>query len=184
MIGAVFLGFALGAIIASPKKASHAKTPTNKTTLRDPLPGVPKEKWSVFCRLMACSPTGFKAPSGKLGAFAFSPRRLVDMGLASRAQRTQAVWEATFAKPFTEMAFLKSPKVQYAVFCKSNRCYLPAAIAARGKPVGDKIITVSGALAVLHLAGEAGFGTWVSDSKIRSRFSNTTKAFQSCNGVF
>jgi hypothetical protein len=172
-VGAL-VGFALGAALVAPKK----KDPVS------PLTGVSKQAWSAFCRRMACSPTGLKAPSGKLGAFAFSPRRLVDLGIASNATRENNAWKASFRPPFSEVSFLKLPRVQYAAFVKSNRRYFPKAVSKRGLSVDGNLVTVSGALAILHLAGEAGFDSWLSDSKVRKRFSNTTEAFISCNGVF
>jgi hypothetical protein len=172
-IGAA-VGLALGASIAKRSKAASI----------DPLPLVPRPLFARFVVLMACSPSSFKSPTGKLGAFQFSPRRLQDLGLVADTSRTPSGWIATWRPPFSENLFLSSPKVQYAAFLKSCRKYLPIAIAHRAKDIDGRISTLSGILGVLHVAGERGFSSWFSDPKTRKRFTNTTSTFHSTNGVF
>lgn len=185
-IGAA-VGFALGATISSQSRKSKAAP-------SEPLISVPRPVFARFVALMACSPSGFKSVSGKLGAFQFSPKRLQDLGLVAETSRTalpapsssspSPIWIATWRPPFSEDLFLSSPKVQYAAFVKSCRKYLPTAMAHKAKNIDGKISTLSGILGVLHVAGESGFASWFSDPKVRKRFTNTTSTFNNTNGVF
>jgi hypothetical protein len=180
-IGAA-VGFALGAAISS-----QSQKRSGKAASVEPLASVARPSFARFVALMACSPTAFKSSSGKLGAFQFSPKRLQDLGLVAETSRTSSpspIWVAVWRPPFSEDLFLVSPKVQYAAFVKSCRKYLPIAMAHRSKNIDGKVSTLSGILGVLHVAGESGFASWFSDSKVRKRFTNTTSTFNNTNGVF
>ena len=176
VIGAT-VGFALGAAIAT--RAPEAPSSLPK------IPGLKKSHWILFCSRMAKSRPSLKTPTGKLGVFQMSPRRLEDLGLVRKTDRSMSgIWTAIWREPFSEASFLASPRLQYTAFLKSCRRYLSPATAARGKIVDGKPVTISGALGVLHMAGETGLLSWIKDPKVRKKFSNTTDVFLSTNGVF
>lgn len=99
-----------------------------------------------------------------------------------------ARWAATWRDDVPEERFLGSPDLQRRAFRKSMREYAKAVVSmyrsAFGKPVNGKVVTLSGLLAVAHIAGAPGLDSWLKDKSIREKFPTTTKAFEAATGIF
>jgi hypothetical protein len=53
-----------------------------------------------------------------------------------------------------------------------------------GVEVDGARCSLSGLLGVAHMAGVEGCLGWVKDPQARRKFSETTKVFEKCNGIF
>lgn len=147
------------------------------------LDGVDDARWSQFVHVMATAKLNAVSPSNALGMFELTPRRLADLGLLEKLDRSRSpagktVWVAKFVPPLTAEGFLKSPDRQYSAFCKSMRDY--AKRIASGEIEKPEDMSLSGALAILHRAGPSGLNNWMSGD----RFPATVALYTRTAGVF
>ncbi len=154
------------------------------------LPGVSHDRWMAFEKAMVRQAPGEIEPSGRLGMFAMAPRRLVDLGIvAETAKGPDGKWAVSkWAEGWSAEKFLGDPKVQQKAFRKSMREYARTIGAlykeALGKKVLDKPVTLSGLLAVAHVAGARGLGSWLGDKGVREKFPQTTRVFVNTTEMF
>lgn len=157
--------------------------PPSKT---NPL-GVSCVAWRTFVVAMAASPRD-RRERGKLGMFGMDARRLSDVGFMEAPKKMQVAgassWTGTWRAPLDEGKFLASAPAQYEAFSRSVARMAPAAAPHVGAVVDGKKASLSGLLAVGHLAGEGGIESWVLDPAVRKRFAQTTANFDKANGIF
>jgi hypothetical protein len=177
----------MGEISAAPAPAAPVAQTKPPTV---PIPGVSLERWKAFEQIVARGKPTDVSPSGRFGIYGFSPKRLQDLGLVATVKKVGAPgrWEATWQSGMSQERFLANPDLQRKVFRKSMRSYAEAILAhykaAFGKTVGGKPVTLSGLLAVAHIAGAPGLDKWITDREVRERFPSTTTAFLSTTGIF
>ena len=151
--------------------------------------GIPIITWERFVTIMAIAPRQNVTPRRRFGMFGLDARRLSDVGFMTRPRKVSigsegGVWSGEWVPPLSESKFLASTPVQYAAFARSMKKLVPRALPHVGKVIDGKKASLSGLLAVGHLAGEAGLESWVKDSAVRQKFGATTKNFERANGVF
>lgn len=154
-----------------------------------PLLGVPALSWSRFVTIMAVSPKNRVSPRGRMGLFGMDGRRLADVGFMRSPRKVTigaetGVWSGEWVAPLTEKKFLESPGAQYEALSRSVRKMAPKVAKHVGANVDGKKVSLSGLLAVGHLAGEAGVASWVADPAVRQKFGQTTRNFERANGLF
>jgi len=149
--------------------------------LVSPLESVSHEAWTEFVNTMLTSPIGAVSPSNALGAFQMTPRRLVDLGVFKKLERTRSkksgrtIWAAAGEEDRARATrFLKSIALQFKVFTKSMTDYASQFSEGTVKMPSD--CTLSGALAVCHRAGVAGLSG--------DRFPETQMVHAKANGIF
>lgn len=129
----------------------------------NPLPGIPPAAWRRLVDALEVQPVASVSASGGLGAYDLRPRRLVELGYASglRYCRTAAgrqVHACEFARPWTEARFLSDPVAQYAALSRSLSLYFGALMNGElRRPAG---VSLSGALAILHVGGRGALDGW------------------------
>ncbi len=178
------LGFLTGAAAATSRKGL-SMLPQG----RSPLAGVPSLAWQKFVTVMVVAPKRHASSRGRLGYFGMDGRRLCDVGFMRDARKTTVgcetgVWTGDWVAPLTTEKYLDSAGAQYEAFSRSMRRMVPKVLPLVGAPVGRKHATLSGLLAVGHLAGESGVASWVRDPAVRSKFQATTSNFEKANGLF
>ena len=141
-----------------------------------PLEGVHSDAWQSFAEVLEVQAVGAISASGGLGAFDIRPRRLVELGYATNLRRFDGRQFCDFAAPWTQARFLTDPFAQHAVLSKSMQAYYDAL--RRGEIVKPKDMTMSGALAVLHVGGRGALAGWP------KLFDNTRALFEAAQGVF
>jgi hypothetical protein len=157
--------------------------PVEAVRLPSPIAGVDASAWTRFVGAVASAPLISVSESNALGMFEMPPRRLADLGVISKLSRTRSpagrtIWTGVFVPPLTCERFLRSPDMQYRVFCKSMRDY--AARIESGEIAKDPQMSMSGALAILHRAGPNGLQTW-SEGK---QFPATQEIYERAAGIF
>lgn len=181
---AVF-SFLLGAAFSSSRKGLSMLPPEKKS----PLPGVPALAWEKFVTTMIVLPKSSVTPRGRLGYFGMDARRLADVGFMRDAHKESVcgesgVWVGDWVTPLTRDKFLANSPAQYEAFTRSMRGLAPKVRGLVGSDVDGKRATLSGLLAVGHLAGDAGVASWVKDPKVRQKFTSTTANFHRSNDIF
>ena len=156
---------------------------------RSPLPGVPALSWQKFVATMVVLPRGQVTPRGRMGYFGMDARRLSDVGLMRDPHKASVcgesgVWTGEWVAPLTREKFLASAPAQYKAFSRSMRGLAPAVSGLVGSSIGGERASLSGLLAVGHLAGREGVASWVKDPEVRKKFSATTAAFRRSNHIF
>ncbi len=121
--------------------------------------------------------------------FGMDSRRLADVGFMRSPRKTTVgaetgVWTGEWVAPLTQEKFLASTGAQYEALSRSMRKMAPKMAAHVGRTVDGKKISLSGLLAVGHLAGEDGVASWVADPAVRQKFGQTTRNFERANGLF
>jgi len=164
-----------------------------------PIKGVSMVAWKRFVGLAGTGKVGSIDPYYRLGIFRMSMRRLVDLGVANHLRRgawpppplkdSKAVWMADFIGPtYTMKGFLADPKLQYRLFTESMQDFARligrSYSSAIGKTYEGERATLSGLLAVARLAGPKGLADWLSSSKTRAKFAQTTSSYKRFNGIF
>lgn len=154
-----------------------------------PLRGVPAVAWSRFVTVMVQAPRSHATPRGRLGLFGMDGRRLADVGFMRSPRKVTVgsetgVWTGEWVAPLTEQKFLASAGAQYEALSRSMRRMAPKVAGYVGRTVDGKKISLSGLLAVGHLAGEDGVASWVADPAVRQKFGQTTRNFERANGLF
>jgi hypothetical protein len=207
--GAATLAEALAERAAAPASASgraaaddqeddgdEGAAPTNTTGgLR-----LSREQWAAFCAALAGDRAVTSEARGRVGRYAISLKRLQDLGLVTGVQRARqendtkddrGTWTGKW-RPGAREKFLGSPEIQERALARSIADYsrrIQAGPAARaiGRVVdedGKKKITMSGLLAVAHVAGERGLLSWLRDPAERRKFPQTLALFHKANGIF
>lgn len=152
-------------------------------------PSTNQRLWLVFVKSMIGSAASSVSSGYKLGMWQIGAKRLCDLGLMEKPRKTvygerDGVTLAGWKAPFSEHAFLGNQKLQYKVFEKSMKRFVPVVKPFVGMTIDGRACTLSGLLGVAHMAGEAGVKTWVKEEKVRRRFKNTSDCFHRVNGIF
>ncbi|HAW10776.1 MAG TPA: hypothetical protein DCX12_06895 [Chloroflexi bacterium] len=181
LLPAALGGYALGVS----RKGMSMRAPQKSAPVR----GVPIFAWEKFVALMVVAPKKTVAPRGRVGMFGMNARRLSDVGFMKGARKTTVgseagVWAGEWVPPLTQQKFLESTPAQYEAFSRSMRRMVPKVAGMVGTPVGGARASLSGLLAVGHLAGEDGVASWVRDPAVREKFRATTHNFEKANGLF
>lgn len=183
--------------LAKTTTAGETITSSDDHPLSSPIDGVTDEQWKAFVKVSIVASPSFRSPTGELGMFLFSPRRLQDLGLMTNVHREsdengKPRWTGTWIL-FDEEVFRASPALQTDIFRKGMAQYA-AQIRSRSSvfdrlrriPMQGKMVKVSlsGLLAVAHRAGWEGMKGWLGDESVRIKFQGTTRAFLKANGIF
>lgn len=124
---------------------------------------------------------------GRVGIYAISVPRLADLDVVTRPRKVGKIWQAEWPGVSREQ-FLADQDLQREVLFRSLRNYAQDVDdryrAAVGKKLGGTVVTLSGLLAVAHVAGLRGLETWLRDPSVRVKFGGTTKLFAAANGIF
>jgi len=146
-----------------------------------PIDGVEQDAWERFVRACATGKRlGAVSETNALGIFELRPRRLADLGILRNLRRTQpgehgpkAIWIGCFVDAAFGVQLRKRFEVQYQVFCASVREHADRLMSGALKR--PESLTLSGALAALHRAGEGAL----------ERLNPKTAALvESANGLF
>jgi len=158
-----------------------------KKLIESPWKDVTSSAWTRFASTVA-GPYKVNSinPKGMFGLFQLTVRRLTDLGIMSEPKKTNGAWTGTWVVPMEK--FLTDATLQYATFARSMDLYR-AIIAEKYKQVigatlEGKLITLSGLLAVAHMAGAEGLGKWIVDPEQRKRFEHVTAAYKQATGIF
>jgi len=178
-------GFLGGAAFGTSRKGLSMLPPERPS----PVPGVPALAWERFVTVMVVAPRQHATPRGRLGLFGMDARRLSDVGFQSKPRKVTVggelgVWSGEWVPPLSRETFLASTPAQYEAFSRSMRKLAPKVSRLVGLPIYGKVSTLSGLLAVGHLAGEDGVTSWVTDPAVREKFKATTANFNRANGIF
>jgi hypothetical protein len=159
-------------------------------SMEDPLNGPPQrilpdindEQWLTFIGHMATAGLTGVSDSNALGLFEMMPRRLHDLGLLKQLKRSQSeagrtIWIGSFVQ-LSSRKFLTSPRIQHMVFRRSMELY--AKDITLGVIKKDPLMSLSGALAILHRCGPQGLESWASGK----RFEHTEKLYNKVAGIF
>jgi len=117
---------------------------------------------------------------GYLGKYQFGLARLTDFGLCARRVGTKGWHNAAFEwrEPFSKELFLTSQALQEEIFNRHlndhKKWLLKKYKWLLDKELHGTRVTLSGALAVLHLVGRGGWQQWVSGKTVQD--GNGTKA--------
>jgi hypothetical protein len=149
-------------------------------------------RWTKF--LLAMVREVSDVSNGHVGYFYFAWPRLVYLKLATNLRKEEndkgrKIWTADLLSPPTIEEFLESSKLQYAAFSKSILDYLPTILRPQftafvGKDIEGKRVSISGLLAVAHVAGIEGLKSWLSNPEDREKYPNTTGAFLKATEIF
>jgi hypothetical protein len=153
----------------------------NLPGLDSPLEGVSADAWRRYVSALEMQPMGATSESGGLGSYDIRPRRLVELGYATklvslRSDSGRQIHSCNFIAPWTKARFLADPIAQYTVLAKSTRAYYDAL--RRGEIVKPKDVSISGALAVLHIGGRGALASWP------KLFENTRAIYDAAQGAF
>jgi len=155
---------------------------------KSPIRCVSVRSWLIFTTRLARHPLGYTSSRGQLGTFGIDPRRLVDVGLATRVTKTDVggvgKWSVSFAAPLTTEKFLVDLPTQYEAFKQSTMALVPLAEQFVGRDIDGAMCTLSGLLGVGHAAGSSAVAGWVADPATRAKFRGTTDTFKLTNGIF
>lgn len=160
-------------------------------SIPSPWKDVSSPAWTRFCALIVGKnkPTSI-SPKGFFGLFQMSVRRLVDLGIMSNPKSKQVetfrVWSGDWVVP--QEKFMTDPNLQYRMFGKSMDLYRNI-ISEKFKQVlglniEGKPATLSGLLALSHMASSEGMHKWLTDGTIRTKFTWATDAYNRTNGIF
>jgi hypothetical protein len=165
------------------KKAPDVAPP--KTVMPSPLDGVDDIAWTKFVKKMGTGRLDSVTPKG-IGSFQISVRRLTDFGILKDPKKENGTWTADWIVPKDKL--LTTPRLQYKIFERSMVNYArnikdkyPDQI---GKTFEGTPATLSGLLAVAHVAGASALGQWIGDTAQRAKFKHTSAAYTSANGIF
>lgn len=179
------LGFLSGAALGTSRRGLSMLPPEKPS----PLPGVPALAWERFVTVMVVAPKNHVSPRRRFGLFGIDSRRLADVGFMTVPRKTTigtetGVWSGEWQPPLDEKKFLASTGAQYEAFSRSMRALVPKVAPHVGRVVDGVPATLSGLLAVGHLAGSEGVAGWVADPVARLKFRSTTANFEGANGIF
>jgi len=172
--------------VENPQTAEPEIRKPSKTS----IPGVTFDQWIAFEKAMVLPDPEEVEKSGRLGIFAFAPKRLIDLGIAREVNKSpEGKWTVSkWSEGWSKEKFLGNPAAQAKAFRRSMREYARSIEAlykdAIGKKVHNKVVTLSGLLAVAHVAGGSGLSSWIKDKAVREKFPLTTKVFLNTSGMF
>lgn len=149
--------------------------------VKSPLPGVSVEAWHQFAEALEVQANTAISASGGLGTYDMRPRRLMELGVCTNLRlinkhKERSVYECDFKAPWTKDRFLADLMAQRNVFRRSMELYhkdLMDGVIAR--PEG---VSLSGALAVLHVGGRGALKAWP------DLFENTRARYEAARGAF
>lgn len=145
-----------------------------------PLDDVSSDAWRRLLSVLETQPTGATSASGGLGSYDIRPRRLIEMGYATKAKSFKLdgrqVHSCTWLAPWTEQRFLSDPIAQYTVLAKSMRMYYDALRRDELKKPSE--MSFAGALMVLHIGGRGALKSWP------NLFENTRALYDAAQGAF
>lgn len=152
-----------------------------EAALPSQLDGVSDECWTQFVKRMMTAKLSHVSASNAVGLFEIMPRRLEDLGLVRKLQRSRSpegrvVYVAVFVQPLTSQRFLRSPQIQYRTFCASMKKYDEQM--QKGEIKRDPQMSRSGALAILHRCGPQGL------EQKSELFENTKRVYERVAGLF
>lgn len=178
-------GFLGGAAFGTSRKGLSMLPPEKVSPLR----GVPIRSWEKFVTVMVVAPKKTITPRGRWGMFGMDARRLADIGFMTSPRKTTiggvpGIWSGEWVSPLSGEQFLASTPAQYEAFARSMRRMASKVSGLVGLPAGSRRCSLSGLLAVGHLAGEDGVKSWVVDPAVREKFRATTANFARANGIF
>jgi hypothetical protein len=187
------------------RTAEAARTAHPRAVYKSPFPSVPDPAWNEFVHSMRGQDPKRVTPAGALGLFGFSPRRLADLGLmvnlrkarvATADGKTRTIITGDFKPPLTRERFLADAKLQYETFVrhvgalakvigpKYAAVIAPSPAVPRAQ-IDGKPITLSGLIAVGHMAGLAGLDSWLrATPEVRARYGSTLARFRAATGKF
>jgi len=150
-----------------------------------PFPEATSPSWSRYVEAMGTADLDAISPSGHLGRWQLSPRRLQDLGLMAEVQQAGRLVTGTWVPPMTAERW-QSEAAQYRAFLQGTADHRRRILGgpAIGAEVEGQAVTLSGALAVAKHATIKGLSAWLADPAERKRFPHTTSAFARCNGLF
>lgn len=146
-----------------------------------PLPGVSKEAWDRFAKALEVQSNTAVSESGGFGTYDIRPRRLVELGICTNPRlvnkhKERSVYECDFKPPWTKEKFLADLMAQCNAFKQSMVLYhKDLASGVIEKPEG---VSISGALAILHIGGRGALKAWP------DLFDNTRARYEAANGAF
>lgn len=150
------------------------------------------DPWEEFVTAMESQHPEDVSPSGKLGMFAQSPRRLEKLGIMTDVSKHDTEDGPMYMGAFAEFEleeFLDNPELQYAVFLKNMKDYATKVrntdlhrLVGTHTPYGP--VTMSGLLGLCHTAGVKGAASWITNPEDAHRFPHTTEMFQRTNNIF
>lgn len=159
-----------------------------------PVEGVPDAQWEKFAAVLSKDRPLGAEDRGRLGMYSTSVRRLADLGIVSNPRKERTATGDTWAADWDKIsrdAFLASPRAQHQVLRKSMSDYAAAiretmapAIGRKFSPADRDVVSLSGLLAVAHVAGLKGLESWLRSAEERKKFPNTTRLFAETNGIF
>lgn len=157
-----------------------------------PTDDVPPVKLAEFAAILKSNRSPDADSKGRVGVYAMSVQRLADLGVVQNPHKTgprgQSTWTADWSERLPRERFLADETLQGAALGKSLRLYTDEIRdkfgSVIGKKLGNATVTLSGLLAVAHVAGIRGLQTWLGDPKVREKFPGTTGLFSKANGLF
>jgi hypothetical protein len=153
---------------------------------------VPAAKLGEFASVLRANRSPDADAKGRVGVYAMSMQRLADLGIVKNPHKTgprgQSTWTAEWSERLPREKFVADEDLQAAALGKSLRLYTDE-IRGKfggviGKKLGETTVTLSGLLAVAHVAGIRGLETWLRDAGVRAKFPGTTGLFNKANGLF
>lgn len=168
--------------------ALRKRAETARKLIASPFKDVSGAAWTRFARVIAGrNRLGTVNPKGFYGLFQLGVRRLTDLDIMSDPKKqSDGSWTGTWVVPMEK--FLSDPKLQYRAFAKSMELYRIVISEKFKKIIGAQIegksVTLSGLLAVAHMAGSQGLEKWLTSENVRKRFSHVTEMYLKANGVF
>jgi len=148
---------------------------------KSPLEGISNDAWQRFVAALEVQQIDAISESGGLGSYDFRPRRLVELGYATRlcSKRTEKgrqIHICDFILPWTQARFLSDPVAQYVALSKSMLLYYTALMSGELKrPEG---VSMAGTLAVLQIGGRGALKAWPNlFESTRALYKNARKSF-------
>lgn len=176
------------------KAYDSARVENGTVTFISPIANLKPEYWTRFVNCLKGNNAKLITPGFALGLFGFGARRLVDVGLMTNPHQGEykgkTVWTGTWVSPLNINKFLADAALQYKALFASMRDYATRVKNSAnvrgliGKSIDGQAITLSGILGVAHKAGWSGMQKWFASADDRKKFTATTQAFKTCNGIF
>lgn len=146
-----------------------------------PLPGVSKEAWDRFAKALEIQPNTSVSESGGFGTYDIRPRRLVEIGVGVNLrylykEGKRSVYECDFKAPWTKEKFLADLMAQFNAFKHSMSLYHKDITSGVIEKPED--VSLSGALAILHIGGRGALKAWP------DLFENTRARYEAARGAF
>jgi len=164
---------------------------------RSPLPETDAAGWARFAHALRTGEPSTITPDGRLGMWALSPRRLGELGIMDNVRQVagpggRKLWAGEFRAPWTSAAWLADARAQLAALAVEAAHHRKAILADAelrahlGAPLAGETapVTLSGMLAIAHVAGISGLKSWLAEPGDRQKFTRTTALFRRATGAF